>query len=641
MKETRMSADKKMKLAGEVIKPVKLLKDDEQTFLGSRRYNCLAAKSDLGPCYGIAESKIEEWETAARASVPFFCNFFEKRYQRNEVVDALATAAMIPSKVTDAFAESRDVLLGAALWLLDYIDENELQDNFMRLLPLEVEEGFEEELPIFDDLYHGSELVLRVIKVLINRKKSCRQQFEGIMKLIKRDVGQELRHSFRDCLLDYFERFLQVRANVEHTLLTNMIVSPEVTVGNPALQISSKRFADLDETYISRQEAMEKNYTDIAFIVKTPILISAPRIELLRAFKSQRAADLMSEICVSDPYKVCAAWLLLESEGDLLTKLGLLTGTVLVLASAFLPWTCDRSKFSANIYDEDVPEYIMKYMLKEKIDSESEAPDKEPERYYSESQLFYLATGYILPRNRISSESAIKWFEDMGVDEGRSKELAYAAMVVSCDDTYRYTKPWDIPVQNKSETTTGEKEQTALEAEAAIRRAEDLSRQLKSCQQALYGAEREAKEAKCELQEYQMNTKSEHIELIQLREAIFNMRAEDIECVTSDESISFPWTVERRLMVFGGHDNWVNSMRTLLPGIRFYRRDTIKDSTMLKGVDVIWLQINAFSHDLFERITEVARREDIPLRYFSFSSPRKCAEQVVADEQRAKRQARK
>ena len=133
MKETRMSADKKMKLAGEVIKPVKLLKDDEQTFLGSRRYNCLAAKSDLGPCYGIAESKIEEWETAARASVPFFCNFFEKRYQRNEVVDALATAAMIPSKVTDAFAESRDVLLGAALWLLDYIDENELVFGNMKV----------------------------------------------------------------------------------------------------------------------------------------------------------------------------------------------------------------------------------------------------------------------------------------------------------------------------------------------------------------------------------------------------------------------------------------------------------------------------------------------------------------------------
>ena len=245
MKDGKMSATRKMKLAGEQIKPIKLLSDEERAFQDSRRYNYYAAKSDMGPCYGVAESKIDEWEQAARASVPFFCTFFGERYQRREIVEALATASMIPSKITEGFADSQDVLLGAALWLLDYINENDLQESFMPFLPAEVEDGFEEAFPVFDDLFHGSDLVLRLLKVLINRKKSFRQQFDGIMKLVKQDIAKELRYSFRDCLLDYFERFLEVRANVERTSLVNMLVSSDMMSPNPASQVVQKELPDL------------------------------------------------------------------------------------------------------------------------------------------------------------------------------------------------------------------------------------------------------------------------------------------------------------------------------------------------------------------------------------------------------------
>ena len=115
----------------------------------------------------------------------------------------------------------------------------------MPFLPAEVEDGFEEAFPVFDDLFHGSDLVLRLLKVLINRKKSFRQQFDGIMKLVKQDIAKELRYSFRDCLLDYFERFLEVRANVERTSLVNMLVSSDMMSPNPASQVVQKELPDL------------------------------------------------------------------------------------------------------------------------------------------------------------------------------------------------------------------------------------------------------------------------------------------------------------------------------------------------------------------------------------------------------------
>ena len=103
----------------------------------------------------------------------------------------------------------------------------------------------------------------------------------------------------------------------------------------------------------------------------------------------------------------------------------------------------------------------------------------------------------------------------------------------------------------------------------------------------------------------------------------------------SEAEIAFPYRTERRIVAFGGHDTWRKAIRPMLPSVRFFDREMLPDIHTVKGADVVWIQSNAISHKFFYRIIDAARKENIPVRYFGFASARKCAEQIVKDEQTA------
>jgi len=70
----------------------------------------------------------------------------------------------------------------------------------------------------------------------------------------------------------------------------------------------------------------------------------------------------------------------------------------------------------------------------------------------------------------------------------------------------------------------------------------------------------------------------------------------------------------------------------MLPRVRFFDREAKPDINTIKSADVVWIQANAMSHTLYYSVINTARKENIPVRYFGYSSARKCAEQLVMDE---------
>jgi len=50
---------------------------------------------------------------------------------------------------------------------------------------------------------------------------------------------------------------------------------------------------------------------------------------------------------------------------------------------------------------------------------------------------------------------------------------------------------------------------------------------------------------------------------------------------------------------------------------------------MIRRADVVWIQTNALSHAFFYKIIDEVRKHNVPLRYFSYASATKCAEQLV------------
>ena len=53
---------------------------------------------------------------------------------------------------------------------------------------------------------------------------------------------------------------------------------------------------------------------------------------------------------------------------------------------------------------------------------------------------------------------------------------------------------------------------------------------------------------------------------------------------------------------------------------------------LIRRADVVWIQTNAISHGYYYKIIDEVRKYDVRVRYFSYASAQKCAEQIVADE---------
>lgn len=70
----------------------------------------------------------------------------------------------------------------------------------------------------------------------------------------------------------------------------------------------------------------------------------------------------------------------------------------------------------------------------------------------------------------------------------------------------------------------------------------------------------------------------------------------------------------------------------MLPEVRFFDREALPDVNTVKSADVVWIQANALPHMYYHMVIDVARKENIPVRYFGYASARKCAEQLVMDE---------
>ena len=77
-------------------------------------------------------------ESAARAALGLLCKEFRAKYQQSEIIRATATAVSLPFSLTERCANSPSFLLGAALWLLDYVEREELWEELIPLLPPEL-----------------------------------------------------------------------------------------------------------------------------------------------------------------------------------------------------------------------------------------------------------------------------------------------------------------------------------------------------------------------------------------------------------------------------------------------------------------------------------------------------------------------
>ena len=622
-------------LAGEPVYSTPLSPTEERAFkesVSSLRSSAARIRED-SPIFSQNISAMKQGAQAARASLGYFFKYFDGKYRRTDIVEALAKAAALPGPVVSLCNSSCGYMLGAALWLLDYARQRNLWHKLVPLLPAELSEETDYMTPAVDDLMYSRDDMLGVMTVFIGRKKDQRQAFRKIWNLVDNETAVKLKTRFRDTLLDYLDRYLEVCSRVKPSVKPDAR-TPLSPLARPA------PFGDQLEIGALSSYGNEnpiRTHADMWFLMNTAELIGQSSDVVREALHFRRSSELLMGFHVQDPYAVCAAYLLLERDGDVLANLNMLTVNVLACAERHLPWGASEAFDYAVTAENGTPDYELRYPVHQEEEGPSltdlPVSDIEEGALLSESPLFYLATGYALPRELVPSRRLKNWFMEQGPPEARAEALTWGAWFSTYVDGMREFEP---PVYDELEDFVKPQNKEPAEApEKADQTSQvtELTRQLKEARKTLYESERNARNLQERLHSVEAEALRDRAELSQLRETLFQLRMREGQPEDSRETeIEFPYQTDRRIVAFGGHETWQKAIRPMLPGVRFFDREMLPDINAIKSADVVWIQSNALAHPFYYRIIDMARKENISVRYFGFASARKCAEQLVMDE---------
>ena len=365
-------------------------------------------------------------------------------------------------------------------------------------------------------------------------------------------------------------------------------------------------------------------------------------------------AERMKPLRIVNPFEACFALLwLIENDSDLPWLYGCGCGLMSEVAES-LPWgVFQYREWEDPVWDPEDEEYA------ENLRLAAEKPSSIPEWYErnyvpkrgelfsfnrSMAQILYEETGCLMPRDIHKYDGRQKMIRKYGVPakDTNSLLLLFTALAHARrgDRAINFEEDvlqaWDE--MDQEEAAGGKKAGQAKPTDLPPTN-EELTEKLKLLQEenrklrvSLYEAEKASREAKKDLLEVRGNAEMDRRELADLRDLIFNLDNGKKETETAeavDES-RFPYEVSRETVVFGGHDSWLKAIRPMLTGnIRFIDRDLVFDAHVIRNADIIWIQPNAISHSQYYRIVDAARQYRKPVRYFTYASAAKGAEQVT------------
>ena len=338
----------------------------------------------------------------------------------------------------------------------------------------------------------------------------------------------------------------------------------------------------------------------------------------------------MPPLEIADPYELCFALLyLIEADDDLPWLYGVGCGLMAEVIEN-LPWgIIEYDETDDDAWENwpaelpksvSLPEwYARKYRRKDDFDFPRNL-----------AQILYEETGCVLPRDMDIYGCRAKLLGKYGI---RGKDAAWLIVLMSCLGTTRReckalnldgdAHLWGDVNSERAAESSGEGKEKEL--------ADELKAEIKRLKSSLHSADQENRETKKTLAALKAASEREHRELADLREYVFRQEREEQADEETPENSQWPYEVQRDTLVFGGHATWVKGIRSILTGnIRFIDKDLVFDIGIVRHADVIWIQPNALSHPMYWRVVDTARMHGKPVRYFSFASWIKCAEQIAA-----------
>lgn len=546
------------------------------------------------------------------------------------------------------------------------VDKNDpIRKTFDAVLDLIDSETLEKIKKDFENKYWDwTERFLRTVNVVMQKRvqhRECRLQLEQKISQFTKQAT-EMRESLQKPLIQRDMTVQSLSVDIRPGVIEPFAGSSNMYIQVRQLETELKR---LD----TQRDEIDNLYCDI--IGKTYYFPTRSYSSIEEEY-GREIADIWLGFDSGNPYAMCFA-LLLMLENDSHLPWCFYAGAGFITACVTkLPWTnIDDYSFSDFLWDrEDYdkvelalaledwfdPEDISEFMSEKKDEQPTEKQEStnqcksailedwyqlkfesrkekaEQKWLYNLSHILYEATGCIMPRNFERYLPASMILDQYGVD----KNLRHPLMC--CISLLSEMKHQDGQHEDFSSFFDGDNTEDFDDSQET-ESAEDLKKQLaelrtenKRLKREAYDANRALKDEKKRYESLEQRLDNDAQELADLRELAFHYQEGLREDEEGSENISFPYSTTRRIVVFGGHDSWSREIKHKLPDVRFIDREMVPNAELIRRADVVWIQTNSICHTFFYKIIDEVRKYDIPVRYFSFASATKCAEQLVLHE---------
>lgn len=144
------------------------------------------------------------------------------------------------------------------------------------------------------------------------------------------------------------------------------------------------------------------------------------------------------------------------------------------------------------------------------------------------------------------------------------------------------------------------------------------------------------RDAKKRLEEAELEKqmlKSEHEELIALREHVYNMTEEDIVLQEKNRRELIASVIDKRIVIVGGHKNWVQKMRDVFPDWKYidFKSVTTVDDNILNHIDHLYFFTDFIKHNVYYKFINLVRSKNVPFGYISSSNVDRCIKQIAEE----------
>ena len=538
--------------------------------------------------------------------------------------------------------EPRNIALGAAIWILDHIDgEISLPPAF-------------EDIPDLYDPAHDDDLIRATVHLIRSRRDNM-DSFNALISRIPEEKRTAATAAFEDALWEWVDRLFDfvtpiakrigelvrvynqcidefnaglkdldkdmpvMEAKRPNPLLVNpfgdlTVPSPLGSPVNSRVDSTLNRLHSMEaltDRLIDLRGKIEKAYEQLSLAIVLPIDLSFIHT---RPYEQEHPDLLQGEFPVffpADPYELCFAFYELERrDSPLLWLWGVCLGLVNQVGKN-LPWGLSP------YYNYTVP--ISKKPVKLPLSHLMEYFTEGQDYPVSFTQLVYNLGGGLLPRNWDTSAGWSNYLGKVGL-----KDRKTAIALISVFQAIR---------KRNALTPAEEEEKEEVFTSEDINELNDkirtLQKQLKQATDEAHVQERRARKAEQILETEREKSRSDRKELADLREVLFMDERED-----TGTTISLPYAVKSRIVVYGGHDTWLKAMKDYVKGdIRFIDKDqAILDRTVVRNADTVWIQHNALPHSQYYAIIDEVRKTGKQVKYFLYASAKKCVEQIAKDE---------